>query len=292
MKQIIFSVALIFLVSANAFSQNDPPKNLVQKTVDKVNKAKAVIAVFQPYFLKARQIFFDTKELVEEVKELSKSKSPQGQDASGSSTEMAIRNYLPRQQLYINDEATINEDGSGNWGNQNNGIYGNCLDVMTGAVMGLAEAEENPKRVDVIFIAANGSYQLWSPSYARNEVAAEYTSRSTQESVTKWSDVNETEIAETRITAGQFDKIQTNSQILSAVKNASNYASWVTLFGKLEGKVFAVRTELEDRTVYGLIKVMKHYGTEGSNGYLKIQIKAQGLRNNEDGELDTRIYLR
>lgn len=292
MKQFIFSVALIFLASAIAFSQNDPPKNLVQKTVDKVNKAKAVIAVFQPYFLKARQIFFDTKELVEEVKELSKSKSPQGQGASGSSTEMAIRNYLPRQQLYINDEATINEDGSGNWGNQNNGIYGNCLDVMTGAVMGLAEAEENPKRVDVIFIAANGSYQLWSPSYARNEVAAEYTSRSTQESVTKWSDVNETEIAETRITAGQFDKIQTNSQILSAVKNASNYAYWVTLFGKLEGKVFAVKTELEDRTVYGLIKVMKHYGTEGSNGYLKIQIKAQGVRNNDDGELDTSIYLR
>lgn len=292
MKRIVILISVLCLTATSAFSQKDPSGNLITKTVDKVNKAKAVVAVFQPYFLKARQIFFDTKELVEEVKELSKSKSAQEQGASGSSTEMAIRNYLPRQQLYINDEATINEDGSGNWGNQNNALYGNCLDVMTGSVMGLGEAEENPKSVDVIFIAANGSYQLWSPSYARNEVAAEYTSRSTQESVSKWSDVNETEIAETKLTAGQFDKIQTNNQILSAVKNAANYASWVTLFGKLEGKVFAVRTELEDRTVYGLIKIVKHYGAEGSNGYLKIQIKAQGVRNNEDGELDARVYLR
>lgn len=203
-----------------------------------------------------------------------------------------IQNYLPDQTLPINNPETVNADGTGNWGNQNNGLYGNCLDVMTGTVMGLGEAEENPAGVDVIFIAANGSYQFWSPHYARNEVAAEYTSRSTQESVSKWNDINETEIAETKLTAGQFDKIETNSQILNTVKNAPNYSSSITLFGKPDGKVLAVKTELEGRTVYGLIKIAKHFGTDGSNGYLKIQVKAQGLGNNRDGQIDVGSYIR
>jgi hypothetical protein len=196
---------------------------------------------------------------------------------------------LPTQNLPVNNPATVNNDGTGNWGNQNNGLYGNCLDVMTGTVMGLGEAEESPKSVDVIFIAANGSYQLWTPNYARNEVAAQYTSRSTYESVSKWSDANETEIASTRITLSQFDQIQNNSQILNAVKNAQDYSSSIIEFGKLDGKVYAVKAELEDRTVYGLIAVVKHYGTDGSNGYLKIKIKAQGVGN---GQVNANMYQR
>lgn len=291
MKHISFFLIMFFLVS-NALCQKNPKPNIVTKTNDQIAKAKSALAVFQPYFLKARQIFYDTKELVGEVSRnnLKTNAEPGTQENEIPAPE--IQNYLAEQQLPVNDPATINSDGTGNWGNQNNGLYGNCLDVMTGTVMGLGEAEENPASVDIIFIAANGSYQLWSPEYARNQVAAEYTSRSTHQSVTKWNGANEAEIAETRITAGQFDKIQTNSQILNAVKNAPNYASSLTMFGKLDGKVFAVKTELEDRTVYGLIKVVKHYGTEGSNGYLKIQIKAQGIGNNTNGQLDASVYLR
>jgi hypothetical protein len=131
---------------------------------------------------------------------------------------------------------------------------------------------------------------LWTPNYARNEVAAQYSSRSTTESASKWSDINETEIAVTKITLGQFDQIQNNSQILNAVKNAENYSSSVTEFGKLDGKVFAVKAELEDRTVYGLIAIVKHVGTDGSNGYLKIKIKAQGVGTN--GQVNASAYLR
>lgn len=294
MKYAITLILTILLFSNSGYCQSNPNKNILDRASEKVNKAKSVVAIFQPYLLKARQIFYDTRELVNEVRQSVNSTNQNTSETGNNNGKVIeeIQNYMPEQNLPVNDPATINSDGSGNWGNQNNGVYGNCLDVMTGTIMGLGEAEENPKSVDIIFIAANGSYQFWSPGYARNEVAAEYTSRSTQQSVSKWNDANETEIAETKLTAGQFDKIQTNSQILNAVKNAPNYASWITLFGKLEGKVFAVRTELEDRTVYGLIKVLKHYGTDGSNGYLKIQIKAQGLQNNEDGQLDTRVYLR
>jgi len=292
MKQILSLFFSVVLISGNLVAQDNPKQDIISKASNQVNKARAVVGVFQPYFLKARQLYYEIKELAQDAGQSVR------QIDSGSELEDAgisfpeIQEYLPDQQLPVNDPATINPDGSGNWGNQNNGLYGNCLDVLTGTVMGMGEAEESPKSVDVIFIAANGSYQLWSPDYARNQVAARYTSKGIQESVSKWNEVNETEIAETRLSAGQFDKIQTNSQILNAVKNATNYASSLTMFGKLEGKVFAVKTELEDRAVYGLIKVVKHYGTEGSNGYLKIQIKAQGIQNDVGGELDAGMYLR
>lgn len=294
MKKVFIFILLILFLGENLSAQKNPGNNIITKAENQVNKVKSVVAIFQPYLLKARQIFYDTKALANEVDQSvhPTSQNNGGAISSDGGNRTEIQNYLPEQTLPVNDPATINADGSGNWGNQNNGLYGNCLDVMTGAVMGLGEAEGNPKNVDIIFVAANGSYQIWSPHYARNEVAAEYTSRGTQQSVSKWNDVNETEIAETKLTAGQFDKIQTNGQILNAVKNATNYASSLTMFGKLDGKVFAVKTELEDRTVYGLIKVVKHYGTEGSNGYLKIQIKAQGLQNNAEGQLDANAYLR
>ena len=337
-----------FLTHSFSYAQNNGKTDVFQKANNAVNKVNNVIAVFQPYLLKARQLFFDAKQLASDVKNSSKSmfgkngnngNNNNNYNTYNNSTDTSqinnqnnntnntgytnnnndpnnsnnsynnnstqnnnsfqnnnnnsnVQNYLPNQNLPINNPASVNNDGTGNWGNQNNGLYGNCLDVLTGTVMGLGEAEADPKSVDIIFIAANESYQLWTPDYARNQVAAQYTSRSTSESVSKWSDINETQIAETSLTSGQFDKIQNNSQILNAVKNARNYASSLTEFGKLDGKVFAVKAELEDRTVYGLIEVVKHYGTFGSNGYLKIRIKAQGIDNNHNGQIDVNSYQR
>jgi hypothetical protein len=111
--------------------------------------------------------------------------------------------------------------------------------------------------------------------------------------VSKWSDVNETEIASTKITLSQFDQIQNNSQILNAAKNAQEYSSSITEFGKLDGKVYAVRAELEDRTVYGLIAIVKQVGTDGSNGYLRIKIKSQGVAgNSSNGQVNANAYVR
>lgn len=292
MKAIIFSLFMLSFLPTHVSAQVNQQTDVLGRVNKKVDKVSSVISIFQPYLLKARQIFYDAKDLVGNVRNSTNDAAAQTAQIEAEQTSEYIQNYLPEQTLPVNNPETVNIDGTGNWGNQNNGVYGNCLDVLTGTIMGVGEAEESPKNVDIIFIAANGSFQFWSPQYARDEVAAEYTSRSTHESVTKWNDVNESEIAETRITGGQFDKIQTNGQIMSAVKNASNYRSSLTLFGKLEGKVFAVRTELEDRTVYGLIRIVKHYGTEGSNGYLKIQIKSQQLGNMQDGQIDVGAYLR
>lgn len=332
------------------FSQNQGKTDVFQKANNAANKINNIIAVFQPYLLKARQIYYDAKQLSSDVKNSSKATfgkhnsdsvqkgyqngyqdnagytnngqayqdnnnnnntgytnnsnpgytnnnsntgSPNNSqyNNNGSYNNSSPQTYLPDQSLAVNNPATVNNDGTGNWGNQNNGLYGNCLDVLTGTIMGLGEGESNPGSVDVIFVAANGSYQLWTPNYARNEVAAEYTSRSTTESVTKWSTVNETEIAETRITLSQFDQIQNNSQILNAAKNAQNYSSSITEFSKLDGKVFAVKAELESRTMYGLIAIVKQVGTDGSNGYLKIKIKAQGV-DNGNGQLNASAYQR
>lgn len=330
------------LAPAVLFSQNNngtKVDKLLQKGDKSINKIKNILAVFQPYLLKARQLYYEGKQLAGDIKNskqtIKQLNNNGNQDNTFTNTTNTnttftdtssnqqsvftnttntnsntntnttdfsntnvsnntsnIQNYLPNQSLPVNNPATVNNDGSGNWGNQNNGLYGNCLDVLTGTVMGLGEAESDPKSVDIIFVAANGSYQLWTPNYARNEVAAQYTSRSTYESATKWSDANETEIATTRLTLGQFDQIQNNSQILNAVKNAQNYASSVTALTKMDGKVYAVKAELENRTVYGLIAIVKHVGTDGSNGYLKIKIKSQGIGNNQNGQIDANMYQR
>jgi hypothetical protein len=367
MRIISLMVSGIFFCNILFAQQNNGRQDIAQKVNNAANKVTSIIAVFQPYLLKARQLFYDAKQLSSDVKNSAKNTFGKNgninntgvngstytnnngnttyssgytdtshnynnqngnnntnnnynsnQDSYSSNTNGQVNNnngqtynnnnignnngsyattsnpqyYLPNQNLPVNNPATVNNDGTGNWGNQNNGLYGNCLDVLTGTVMGLGEAEAAPKSVDLIFIAANGSYQIWTPNYARNEVAAQYTSRSTTESAGKWSDVNETEIAETRITIGQFDQIQNNSQILNAVKNAQNYGSSVTEFNKLDGKVYAVRAELENRTVYGLVAIVRQVGTDGSNGYLKIKIKAQGIDNNQNGQVNANSYLR
>lgn len=355
MKKLPAFLPAALLLSAFSAAQSPGKTDVFNKANNAVNKVNNIIAVFQPYLLKARQIFYDAKQLGTDVKNSSKAtfgkngsnnsqynntgngqfnnnydtsqysqynnnnttyqnnsgtytnttnnnsynqnsnsnyNNNSNQNNNNNDPNSGVQNYLPNQNLPINNPATVNNDGTGNWGNQNNGLYGNCLDVMTGTVMGLGEAEDNPKSVDVIFIAANESYQIWTPNYARNEVAAQYSSRSTYESVSKWSDVNETEVASTKITLSQFDQIQNNSQILNAAKNAQDYSSSITEFGKLDGKVYAVRAELEDRTVYGLIAIVKQVGTDGSNGYLRIKIKSQGVAGNTSGQVDANAYVR
>ena len=205
-------------------------------------------------------------------------------------------NYTPQQYLPINNQASVNADGSGNWGNQNSGLYGNCLDVLTGTVVSMGEAEDKPGAVDLMFFApADGqnTYVLMTPSFAKNNATATYMTGHASDGITKWRDVTESEVALTKLTIGQFEKIQNNGQITGAVKNAVNYTGWYTSVGtKLEGQVFAVKVEQENRTVYALVAVIKHFGTSGSNGYLKIKVKSQGIDNNADGMVDPNSYIR
>ncbi len=205
-------------------------------------------------------------------------------------------NYTPQQYQPINNEAFINTDGSGNWGNQNSGLYVNCLDVLTGTVVGVGEAEDNPNSVDLMFFApADGqnTYVLMTPSFARNNGTATYMTQHASDAVMKWKDITESEVALTKLTNTQFDRIQNNNQISGAVKNAVNYSGVYNSVGnKLEGMVFAVKVEQENRTVYALVSIVKHFGTSGSNGYLKIKVKSQGIDKTGDGFVDPGAYLR
>lgn len=216
--------------------------------------------------------------------------------ADNSAQYGVYNNYTPAQYLPVANPASVNADGTGNWGNQNNGLYGNCLDVLTGTVMSMGEAEDKPGSADLMFFApADGqnTYVLMTPSFAKNNSTATYMTGHASDGITKWKDITESEVALTKLTIAQFDKIQTNTQITGAVKNAVNYTGWYTSVGtKLEGQVFAVKVEQDNRTVYALIAVEKHFGTSGSNGYLKIKVKSQGIDNNNDGMVDPNAYVR
>lgn len=214
--------------------------------------------------------------------------------ASGSGTggaQPAPEFYLP-----VNNPGSVNNDGSGNWGNQNNGLYGNCLDALTGTVLGMGEAADKPSSIDLLFFApADGqnTYYIMTPGFARNNSTATYMTQHTSDQVLQWKDVNESEVALTRLTIGQFDQIKNNSQISGAVRNAQNYSGYYSSVGqKLDGQVLAVKVQMDDRQVYALVAIDRQIGTSGGNGYLKIRIKAQGLDGNNNGIPDANNYIR
>jgi hypothetical protein len=293
-KAILFmlmSISFICCFSQNNSSRKNKGVNGEKRNTVISNKAvkdnKQVIPVFQPYLLKARQLFFDGKDTTSRD-------NGNDQASAGVNLNNSPVRYLPHQSLPINNSATINNDGSGNWGNQNS-LYGNCLDVMTGAIMVMSEAAKSPQSADLLFFApgdGQNTYYLMSPEFARNNSTATYMTDHVSDQVTKWSDVNESEVALTKLTIGQFNKIQNNNQLQSAVMSTQNYAGYYSSPGqKLDGKVFAVKVQMNDRQVVALIAVLNHYGTTGSNGYLKIQIKTSGLTDKE-GLILANSYLR
>ncbi len=345
-NKFLCTLGCVFLLQLGmAQNGTDKVERAVNKADQVINKGRAIVDVFQPYLLKARQLYAQAKQIAKDVKASARSVKGSGNTNNNSDVVPAVvatdnnsspgnnstadpgsnytppsnnnnnsnnnaapvpadaaaqygvyNNYTPQQYLPVNNTSSINTDGSGNWGNQNNGLYGNCLDVLTGTVVGMGEAEDKPNSVDLMFFAPSdgqNTYVLMTPSFAKNNSSATYMSQHASDAVNKWKDVTESEVALTKLTIAQFEKIQTNSQISSAVKNAVNYAGWYTSVGnKLEGQVFAVKVEQENRTVYALVAVVKHFGTSGSNGYLKIKVKSQGIDTNGDGMADPNAYVR
>lgn len=342
---------LLTLLPWGLQAQYNQQQNVFDKANNAVNKAVTAIAVFQPYLLKARQLFYDAKQMGSDLKR--DAKQTFGKDSSrtynnnsnsynsGSSYNSNSNNnnsynsnnstnntnntnsnnsynssssygngnnnsnnysnnnpstYMQGQSLPINNPSSVNNDGTGNWGNQNNGLYGNCLDALSGTVLGMGEAAASPKSVDLLFFApADGqnTYYLMTPGFARNNSTAGYMTEHVSEQVLQWTDVNESEVALTKLTVGQFNQIQNNGQIQSAARNAQGYSGNYSSVGqKLDGAVFAVRTQTDGREVFALIAVVKQIGTSGNNGYLKIAIKSTGVDTNHDGQADANAYLR
>lgn len=325
MKNILVAASLLIIIQGSLVAQNGIKKT-VQKVEKTANTVQQQIAIFQPYLLKAKELYGQGKMLANDVKQAANNSSsntanypstdpsvstdnamptdpsamtsglPTNVPPYQATNQEQVQSQNPESYLPINNTATVNPDASGNWGNQSNGKYGNCLDALTGTIMGMGEAEANPNTVDLMFFAPSdgqNAYYLMTPSFARNNTTATYMTQHASDGVMKWRDVNETEVALSNITIGQFDQINSNAQIANAVRNTKGYSGYYLSAGnKLDGQVFAVKAQLENREVYALVAVEKHIGTSGSNGYLKIRIKSQGIDNNRNGYPDANQYSR
>jgi hypothetical protein len=197
----------------------------------------------------------------------------------------------------VPENTNYNSDGTANWGNQQNAEYGCYLDALTGTILDGGSAEDKPNAIDLIFLAPSdgqNAYYLMTPNFAHDNGTANamWGSNSTDNPVKTWKSVNESEVAATNLTGAQFEKIQYNEQLRGAVKGARNYSAVYTSINKLDGKVFAVKTTMGERDAFALIYVVKHIGTSGSGGYLKVKIKCTGFDNTGDGNPDAGIYSR
>ncbi len=269
-----------------------------------VNNAKAVIKIFEPilrFRLKknAQQGSADTQ---------TETTSPSTEQASTQSTQpydnpavYVTQNDLAQGVAVVVESPVYNADGTANLGSQNNKKFGCYINVLQGSIMDEIDAAGNTKSVDLIFTATNAfneqvpMYAFLTPSYVKNDAFAYNFFKGTKYKdknipPASWQDVNESEVAMTALTGEQFEKIQNNNQLTAVVKQIKGFGQKVESRTKLEGKVIAVKTEMGDRTAYGLIYIVSHYGTTGDNGYLKIKIKVTGFDQNGDGVPDGSIY--
>ena len=200
----------------------------------------------------------------------------------------------------VAESASYNVDGTANLGNQNNQNFGCYVDILRGKIMDDIDVAGNTSSVDIIFTATDyyGSapmFALLTPAYVKNDAFSNYYFRGpvykdAHIPVKEWDEVNESQVALTALTGAQFDKIQDNNQLTAVVKKIPGFKDKFESRTKINGKVFAIKTEMGDRTAYGLLYVVDQFGTTGVNGYLKIKIKVTGFDSNGDGLPDSGLY--
>lgn len=204
------------------------------------------------------------------------------------------------EQFEEPESSSYNSDGSANLGNQNSGQYGCYLDIMRGLVMDDVDVAGNTESVDVIFTATDyyGSapmYALLTPAYVKNDHFANYYFRGSNYKdanipVKLWEEVNESEIALTTLNSDKFEKIQNNNQLLAVIKQTPAFKDKFESRTKINGKVFAIKTKMQNREAYGLMLVEDQFGTTGVNGYLKIKLKVMGFDSDGDGNPNANLY--
>jgi len=283
--------------------------NQTQQSAENIKKAakniKSIISVFEPILsLKLNKKI--TAESQENPPDPHDAIVEQTQQESGTAstavTEPQSAETEAQGTVAHSEDPLYNSDGTANLGNQNHQEYGCYIDIMTGTVMDDVDAEGQTGRVDLIFTATEyyGSapmYAFLTPAYVKNDIFSNYYFRGpvykdANIPARQWDEVNESEIALTKLTAIQFDKIKNNDQLLAVVKNTPGFKDKFESRTKIEGKVFAIKTEMGNRTTYGLMQVVNHYGTTGKNGYLKIKLKVTGVDSNGDGQPDIQSYLK
>lgn len=201
----------------------------------------------------------------------------------------------------ITQSATYNTDGTANLGNQNSKKFGCYVNILNGAIMDEIDAAGNAKSIDLIFTSTDyfnenvPMYAFLTPAFAKNDKFAynffKGTKYKDQNIPPKlWEEVNESEVAMTSLTGEQFERIQTNQQLTAVVKQIAGFSQKIESRTKLDGKVIAVKTEMGDRTAYGLMYIVSHTGTFGESAFLKVKIKVTGLDATGDGNPDPGLY--
>lgn len=278
------------------------------------SNVKAVIKIFEPilqHFKKKKKpvptgndaVVINTSQVKSENS--NNTNTSPAAEGNNSTPQPANNNYEaspadtapPHFNYGVSESPAYNTDGTANWGNQYNAEFGCYLDAFSGTILDGGSAEDKPNSVDLIFLAPNdgqNAYYIITPNLAHDNVSADafWGSATTDNPVKSWKEVNESEVALTTLTGAQFEKIQYNENLRGAVKQAKGFASFYISLNKLDGKVFAVKSTMANRDAYALIYVVKHVGTSGSGGYLKVKIKCTGFDNNGDGNPDVSEYNR
>jgi hypothetical protein len=282
MKKYILSIALFLF----AFTGNSQSKEDVAQYQKKNSLSKEATTKGGETRVGGSKLADKVKKIVKIFEPISRMHLPTGNTGgnNGSAT----------QPLPKGNSNPYNADGSANWGQQYNTKYGCYLDALRGRIVDAGEAADLPETIDLIFAAykSTGAYYLFTPNFAHAEVMADavWGSATTDNPVKSWKAVNETEVAETILTAADFNAIQNNNQLSSAAAKAKNWAGYVQLMNRFDNKVFALRVHTDSRKLFALIYVQEHMGTDGGNGYLKIRIKVTGIDTNNDGEPDSEAY--
>lgn len=288
--------------SNEVVNQTQQTANNVQNVV---NNAKTIIKIFEP-ILRLR-----LKKQVSLPVDNGINNNPTPSNPQPSTTDTIP--YYNNPAVYVSqadinkglpivaESPLYNADGTANLGTQNNKEFGCYIDIMSGAIMDEIDAAGQSKSIDLIFTATNAfneqvpMYAFLSPAYAKNDAFAynffkgtKYKDRNIPPA--GWEEVNESELAMTSLSAAQFEKIQDNNQLMAVVKQIRGFGPKVESRVKLDGKVIAVKTEMGNRTAYGLIYIVNHYGTTGDNGYLKVKIKVTGFNPVGNGIPDGGVY--
>lgn len=224
-----------------------------------------------------------------------------GQTQQSSGTEMQQNtsevptNTAPEQNTSVitSPSGNYSSDGTANLGTQNHTIYGNYLDMNKGEILDNVTAPAVSESVDLIFTATkwadNTLYAFFSPYFAKNNSSAmKYNygmkyKRNEKHPATNWAATNESLVALTNLNEAQFNKIQTSTQLEAFVKQVQNFKESLEIQNNIAGKVLAIKTQMDNRTCYGLLYIANQYGTVGENSYIKVKLKVLGTDMNGDG---------
>lgn len=255
----------------------------VQKTVDEIHSLVEVLEPIFKFRLKRKKISepntFANPTKSQLIIDNNTSNSKQQNDSENRSSES---NQFAPEEIETEGLA-YNADGTANLGNQNNKQFGCYLNIKEGLVMDDVDVIDKTDQVDLIYTATHHygpepMYALLTPAYAKREFTANYYFRgSTYKDhnipVKQWEKLNDSEIALTNLTSARFEKLKQSTQLISLVKQTPGFKELYFSRVKLTGQVFAIKTEMNNRRVYGLMHVVDHVGTSGENGYLKVKIK-------------------